>query len=553
MEESASTLSETIQSRPTALPASRKRTARPDRIGAERNLEKWPAIWQPARANTKLEARYFEREIQLVDGRHVKAQVKVGFTDEGMLTTEDQKTYYALVKHWYESDSPETHAPFSIRKLAKLLQKKGWGTNVIDSITQSLSRLRVTPFTWTNSYHDASTGEIVEEIDRFNILADLKIVRRKVDGHITHEAGWYSFNDFITKNLLARHTKPVLFDTILQFKSDLAQLLYSHLDLMLFGKLQFERRTEELFNDLGLTGGAYKNRSNRRQKLERALKELRGVRLTSGWISEARIERTKDEKDFKIVIKKSATHQELPAEQSHKLHDELVPVRDEMATAATNLVQHFHRLFHNVDNHLPQSKEMAQAISLIATYGVDQARYVIDFSRKAAEETQYRPQTFGGILQYASRAATQFDQACRAQERARIARGRQALEAAYEKYKDEVITRHIEAFPEGAYDNLVEVRKQEMVQKGSFFEAYRDRPMFEDMVKGSVRAELRKTLTFVSFDQFCLSQASRILEEYGIEPVELGIESPSRPIIVVSREASELQSASSQADIEIAA
>src|ERR1039457_6495587 len=125
---------EILQSAPPAppLPAP-KRIQRPDKISVERNLEKWPAIWQPARANTKLEARHFVRNIQLADGRHVQAKVKVGFTDEGMLTTEDQKTYYALVKHWYESDSPETHTPFSIRKLAKLLQKKGWGTNFIDS------------------------------------------------------------------------------------------------------------------------------------------------------------------------------------------------------------------------------------------------------------------------------------------------------------------------------------------------------------------------------------------------------------------------------------
>ena len=137
------------------------------------------------------------------------------------------------------------------------------------------------------------TGETLEEVDRFNILSDLKISRRKKDGHITYEAGYYSFNDFITKNLLARHTKPVLFDTILQFKSDIAQLLYSHIDLMLYGKTQFERRSAELFEELGLRGKAYKNVSDRKRKLESAMVELRGVRLTSGWISEAKIDWSK--------------------------------------------------------------------------------------------------------------------------------------------------------------------------------------------------------------------------------------------------------------------
>jgi len=37
---------------------------RADRISAERNIEKWPAIWQTAKAHLNPEARHFEREIE---------------------------------------------------------------------------------------------------------------------------------------------------------------------------------------------------------------------------------------------------------------------------------------------------------------------------------------------------------------------------------------------------------------------------------------------------------------------------------------------------------
>jgi hypothetical protein len=117
-----------------------------DRISAERNIEKWPAIWQTASASAhidKPEVRYLEREIQLADGRRVKSKVKVGFTDDGVLTTEDQRTYYALIKQWQESEHADGQIAFSIRKLARLLRRKGWGSNVIDSITHSLRKLRV--------------------------------------------------------------------------------------------------------------------------------------------------------------------------------------------------------------------------------------------------------------------------------------------------------------------------------------------------------------------------------------------------------------------------
>lgn len=516
---------------PRPLPRPAKRTAKSDRIRPERNLEKWPGIWQPARANTKLENRILTRDLELADGRRVTAEVKVGFTGEGMLTTEDQKTYYALVKHWYESEASETHTSFSIRKLAKILQKKGWGTNVIESITNSLIRLRVTPFTWKNSYHDASTGETLEEIELFNILSDLKIIRRKSDGHITFEAGYYRFNDFITKNLLAKHTKPVMFDTILRFKTDIAQLLYSHVDLMLFGKAQYERKTAELFDDLGIRGVAYKNPSNRKQKLLAALKELHGVQLTSGWISEAMIERTKDGKDYKVVFRKSISAQELSAEPSSQQHHEpMAPVKDEMAQAAENLVQHFHSIFHGVRNHIPQSKELDQAVSLIAIYGVDEARYIVDFSRPTAEQTNYRPQTFGGIIQYASRAMAQFEEARQARERSRIARGRQAMEAAYEQYKDEILDRLIANLPLEEYDRMVGTYKAEMGKEGSFFEKYSDRPMFHDMARSAVRSDLRKTLDVVPFDHFCRQEAARILADYQIDPAELGIECIVAPV-----------------------
>jgi len=90
------------------------------------------------------------------------------------------KTYYALVKHWEDHGRPEHYTPFSLRRIAKLLRKK-WGTNVIDSVTQSLIRLRGTLLIWENSYYNNTTKETAELIDTFNILSELKIIRRKID------------------------------------------------------------------------------------------------------------------------------------------------------------------------------------------------------------------------------------------------------------------------------------------------------------------------------------------------------------------------------------
>jgi hypothetical protein len=273
-----------------------------EKIRPELNLEKWPAIWRPAKSNRPPAARTLRRETGLTNGNRVTAEVKVGFTDEGDLTTEDQKTYYGLIKQWEDAGRTPQQTSFSIRGLSRILRKK-WGTNVIRAITDSLRRLRTTPFTWTDSYEDGAKGETIRKIEIFNVLSELKIVQREQDGVVNHAVGYFKFNDFILNNLLAHHTKPVLLDVIFSFESEIAQLLYSHIDLLLAVRDHYERRSQELFEDLGLKGTEYRKPSQRKRKLEKALTELQGVRLSKGGVLDlARIERTKDGKDYKVVF-----------------------------------------------------------------------------------------------------------------------------------------------------------------------------------------------------------------------------------------------------------
>ncbi len=388
-----------------------------EKIRPDLNLEKW-SIWQPAYSHNK-KSRTLRREVTDDSGNAIASEVMIGYVDGiGTLTTEDQKTCYALIKIWEEGGRPREQAHFSLRKLSRV-KKKRWGKNVIDSETHSLTRLRAIPMILKNAYYDSTTKETVETLEAFNILSDLKIIKRKADGHVTKEAGFFKFNDYILKNLLNNYTKPLLLDVVLSFESEIAQLLYVHLDLIMARRDHYERRTNELFSDLGLVGKSYRNVSNRKQKLERALKELKGVRLTTGIITIATLKRTKDEKDYKLVIHKN-TGAFLPlAEHAHGVPENggvvatpLQPVatNSELTTRAKELVAHFHKRFHNTETSTPSSKELTHATVLIASHGPDQARHIVDFSYQAAQETHYQPQTFGGILQYIPRALAAFEE-----------------------------------------------------------------------------------------------------------------------------------------------
>jgi hypothetical protein len=395
-----------------------------ERIRPDLNLEKW-SIWQPAKSKSKPKERIIRREITLPDGGKMAAQVEVGFTNKGVLTTEDQKTFYALIRLWEERGRPTEQTFYSSRRLTKIL-KKGWGTNVIDSTSQSLIRLRITPFIWTNSYYDGAAKETKEVLDPFNILSDLKIIRKKTDGHVTQEFGYFQFNESIIRNLLANHTKPILLEVVLGFKSEIAQMLYTHLDLVMARRDYYERRTKELFDDLGLEGKSYRYPSNRKQRLQSALTELRGIPLSTGTLTSATIVKTKDGKDYKVVFEKNgqlelpgvmASPPEAPATNGSRGVEVLTPLdakdttsNNHLTTQARELVNHFHHVFHGVANHHISSKAINQAIALIARYGMDQARYVVDFTHQAVQETNFKMQHFGGIINYTSRAIADYEQ-----------------------------------------------------------------------------------------------------------------------------------------------
>jgi hypothetical protein len=353
-----------------------------ERIRVELNIEKWPGIWQPAKGHTKLVARTLERHVASSDGQAISKLI-VGFTDLGTLTTEDQKMFYALIHQWEKAGKPVGKPVyFSDRVLSRLL-RKGWGTNVIEAITGSLRRLRTIPLRWIKSFH--KSGEIDDQYEEeipFQMLDDLKIVTRRAHGHITNQQGYFQFNRHIEANLLGNYTKPLLEDVFFRLESEIAQLIYTHIDLIMFGKTRYERRTKELFADLGLTGASYRFKSNRKQKLERALKELQGIRLNHGVLKSATIVETADGEDHKVVfIKGAAQVSEVEAEETVALPalgevvvNHYARVKGASDLQAEELVRHFHKVFHGVSAHEPQTRECNQALTLVSQYGLEKAK-----------------------------------------------------------------------------------------------------------------------------------------------------------------------------------
>lgn len=276
------------------------------KIRSDLNLEK-RAIWKPTNSNTELRERVFEEKDQISKTETVTRKLEImAVGNRGLLTTEDLKTYYALIEQWQEHGRPDGYTAFSLRKIAKRLGKH-WSKNVSESLTNSLLRLRFVGFIWTNSYFNSEKKETEELVDTFTILPVLKIWRKKKAEAVHGERAYFKFHDLILTNIKNNYSKPVILPIHFGIKSEVGQILYGLLDRILAKKkFTYQKRTKELFEELGLEGKMYKYRSGRKQTLDKAIKELVGLPMSNGAILETvEIVETKDGKDFKLVVRRS--------------------------------------------------------------------------------------------------------------------------------------------------------------------------------------------------------------------------------------------------------
>lgn len=277
-----------------------------DIIKQELNIEKWP-LFAPSTCRKK--SRVFKRIITLENGDIITRTVTIGKVNEdevNILRIGDYKVFCAVVKLWEEADRPiENEINFTLYSIARVL-KLTWSGKTVKEICESLTRLRDIPIVWKNSYYQKETNTMETTTKHFNILERLEIFERKL--YYKTENIYFAFSKFkinfkIISNLLNNYSKPVYLDVILKFKKEISILLYGYIDLVMADKECFERKTKELFIDLGLA--EYSRPSKRKQLLEPALKELEGAELTTGILSYLKLEKTVDGTDYKVVFRKS--------------------------------------------------------------------------------------------------------------------------------------------------------------------------------------------------------------------------------------------------------
>ncbi len=254
------------------------------------------------------------REIIIEDTANgIKRQVIIGKTidgiETGILTTYHFKLYLALLEIWENAGRPtDKSVHFTILQVIKRLGIADAGTNY-ERIKRQLINLSQIPLTFVDSFYQ-SDEESFHSLKPFQILSYLDIYERKYStrksGQMIRGYGEFRFHDNILSSLVNNYSHPLRLDVITGFRKhrDIAILLYTYLDRQLAFRDKYEIGLEKLFDHLDLSQKQIRYPAARKLKLDPVLEQIRGKELSTGILSFARVDKTKDRKDYKLVCHK---------------------------------------------------------------------------------------------------------------------------------------------------------------------------------------------------------------------------------------------------------
>lgn len=294
-------------------------------VRVDLNIEKWE-LFTTRRYKGK------SREIVRVVKDEFTGEIKenrviIGRTSEGIevgiLTAIDSKVLYSIISLWEQKNKP-----YKLNfKISEIVGKLGLPdtSEVYEQIRRSILRLAEIPITFIQNYYTKKGTERITVV--MKILDTVVLFERKRDDPNKPYLGLstLTFNQYFLENLLNGYVKPLRLDVIKELNSDIAVILYRHLDIVMFDRTDYEIKAERLVELCGLS----KNYPLRRVKslVKKSLAELVGKELTSGVIIKAEIEECVSG-GWKCVFEKASKkvcilqQAEKPTEQHQQLQQE---------------------------------------------------------------------------------------------------------------------------------------------------------------------------------------------------------------------------------------
>lgn len=276
-------------------------------VRSDLNLEKWEIF-----GTNKYKGN--SREI-IRNTRDKEMKVIIGRTEQGketgILTTHDGKVFYGLLKLWEKAGKPDkTPVQFTIGQLASELKLPD-GSLIYRAIRKHLYNLAEIPIKFIESYKTNNGRDTLTAV--FHLVDSLSVFERNKDNPKQKYFAFsrFKFNDDIINSIKSGYIKPLRLDILKQLKSEIAFIVYRHIDIVMFDKTNYEIDLITLSDICGLS--KHNPAKKTKQVVSKALKELIGKDLSHGRIIKAEIQPSQTPSGWKCVFMKGPQSIKIPA------------------------------------------------------------------------------------------------------------------------------------------------------------------------------------------------------------------------------------------------
>jgi hypothetical protein len=248
-------------------------------------------------------------------------------------------------------------------------------------------------------------------------------------------------------------TRPLDYDYLKQLPPT-AQRFYQIISYKIFAAIKYKHPRAKLLYSEYCTYSA-QQRHYDFDHVKKQMYKVHKPHLVSGYLTKAQFAVTTDSAGkpdwIMSYIPGPKAHAEFKAftgkrsQGKDMLEEELVlpletPETD-TSDDARDLVQYFHKRFSRSEATTPKTKELELAKSWISQYGIEQSRFIIDYSVAEADNTKYDPKMLVGIQQYVDEAVKMFAKQKKREARQNLETRETQLKNRYDRYQQQEIER----------------------------------------------------------------------------------------------------------------
>ena len=135
---------------------------------------------------------------------------------------------------------------------------------------------------------------------------------------------------------------------------------------------------------------------------------------------------------------------------------------------ARDLVQYFHKRFHHSATTTSTAKDVELAAAWISQYGIEQSRFIIDYSVEEADSTKYKPDMLIGIRKYADAAIKTFASQKKREAQRNLELREAQLKNLYDRYQQQEIDRFKSTLSPQELATMEDAIRAELIAEGTF-------------------------------------------------------------------------------------